>query len=211
MKRTLWMILLMVMTSCVGAIANSVTYSATIANFTMVPNDGSGDNVGFAFSGLGTNAILIGGVPASYFSDFFGFAPGSTGGGSTSFFPDYIANGNIGGYGYGSIELNDCCTAVLFVGAFTFPTNGQSNFSVTVPASLSGITGTITLVSGQTEQFSLNVKPFKLTLSFSYSPYYGVYYPNQATYSAVAEPATLALMGTGLIAIVGLLRRKLKA
>ena len=212
MKRRLWMVLLMVMTSCAGAFANSVTYTATIGSFTMLPNDGSGDNVGFSLFGRGTNALLIGGVPASFFSDdpSYAFAPGSIGGGSTTFFPDYIASGNIGGYNPGSIEWN-CCNAVLFVGTFTFPTNGQSNFSVTVPASLSGISGTIILPSGQTQQFSLNVKPFKLTLSFSYSPLYGLYLPNPATYSAVPEPATLALMGTGLIAIVGLLRRKLKA
>jgi hypothetical protein len=127
-------------------------------------------NVGFAVAGPGTNAFVQGGVPFGFFCNSFpscGFAPGSVGGGGTSFYSDNV-NGYIGGYGPNAIEWKSVPT--LFVGAFTFPTNGRKGFTVTVPASLSGLSLTAFLPSGQTQQIFLNVKPFQLTLSFSYSP-----------------------------------------
>jgi hypothetical protein len=173
----------------------------------MSPNEGAGDNVGFVMAGPGTNAFVQGGVPFGFFCNSLpscGFAPG---GGGTSFYSDNV-NGYIGGYGPNAIEWKSVPT--LFVGAFTFPTNGRSVFTVTVPASLSDLSLTAFLPSGQTQQIFLNVKPFQLTLSFSYSPQDGVYYPNQASFLTTPEPGSPVLTGTGLCAVLGSVRRRLR-
>jgi len=71
-----------------------------------------------------------------------------------AFNPDYLFQGNLGAYGAADIEMNDLNGSILG-GAFTFPSNG-ANFTVTVPAYLSGITGMI--VAGR-PSFSQNSSP----------------------------------------------------
>jgi hypothetical protein len=219
MKRLTWFVFSFVMIACTGASANSVTYTVTSASLGISPNDGTGDNVGFTIQGPGMNLVGVGGT--DYFSfgtSPTGFAPGSIGSGGMAFSPDYLLQGNLGAYGTADIEMNGLNGSILG-GAFTFPSNGANYFTVTVPAYLSGITGMI--VAGQgpsffTEPFALSGIEGQETLSYYYSPFFNVYYPAQATFSASAtsttpEPDTLVLMGTGLCAILASLRRKHRA
>jgi hypothetical protein len=212
MLRKLWMVLFAFLITCAGAFANSVTYTVNSATLNIFPNDGSGDNVGFLLSGPGMT-LSAGGGTNSFFI-FQGSAPGSIGSAMLYLFPDYVASGNIGSYGPGEIELNCCSGAALFSGTFTFPSNGQSFFSVTLPAYLTGISGTIVSGSGSTffeQPFTLSGVSGHETLSFYYSSYWNLYYPAYGSFSTIPEPNTWVLLATGLCAALGSLPRRNKS
>ena len=93
-------------------------------------------------------------------------------------------------------------------GSFIFPTNGQ-DFTITVPASLGVITGTIVSDCNVCPTFSLTTLPGTLTLSFYY--YGGLYFGGSGTFTAgpiatTPEPGTLGLVAMGIVRIA---RRKL--
>jgi hypothetical protein len=201
MKRIGWMIPLLLVMSSVHAVANSVTYTIPNAVFDISPNS-FGDNVYFSLSGPGVSVTAFGGTIYSWFGNGMPYAPGSTGGGNTLFYPDYVVSGSIGGNGAGNINLYGSCN--LFAGTFTFPQSGNI-FTVQVPASLSGITGTF-LSTGQS--FTLNTMPGTLTMTFTYSPQTGAWFPYQAVLTTIPEPRAFVLMATGLLAIFASVRRR---
>jgi len=85
------------MITCTGASANSFTYAVTSASLNISPNDGSGDNRGFAIHGSGMNLVGVSGRDFTSFGTFpFGFAPGLIGSGSMTFNPDSVFQGNLG-------------------------------------------------------------------------------------------------------------------
>lgn len=157
-----------------------------------VPNDGSGDNFGFAIYGPGYFIAGGGGTPVDFFSDFFpGYAPGSTVGGSSGiFFDSGFARL---GPNSSSVEFLD---GTLFVSSISLPTNGQ-DFRAWVNVSFfaSGIldsTGDPITASGGANGH----------IDFVFIN--GGYYPTG--FAEAPEPGTLALIGTGLVAILA--RRK---
>jgi len=215
MKRFLWALPMLLIMVSVSAFGDTV-YTITNARILLRPNQGAGDNLGFFLSGNGVFFTGGGGTPGQYFYDQ-GYAPGSTLGGATDIFNDIGDNyAEIGNAHYGSpSDSTDYVvySAGLFLSPFTLPTNGQ-NFAITVAASLS-ISGT--LYSGTGQNFT--IQNFTLIgntggvgqLTFFYSPYTGLYYPSGfTTFTNTPEPGTLGLTGSGLIAMLGLIRRKLR-
>lgn len=206
-----WFFLLLVVTSPVGAFADSFT--ATTASFYFGANYGAGDNVIFSLTGPGVNVGAFGGTP--YYSwlggnPYVGFAPGSVGGGSATVIFDEGMFGTLGPYNPSNSTFNTfgCCTTV-YAGTFTFPTNGK-NFTVQVPATICCINGTILPLTGPNLPFFVSVPSGSLRVTWSYQTYNGVglYYFESATFASTPEPASLVLMGTGLLGVLGCARRK---
>ncbi len=182
----------------ISAFADSITYTNLNVSFNVSPNDGSGGNMGGRISGPGVNLLAGGGTPFSWFNDIEGVAPGSVGGGGTTiFFED--AFGTIGSQSYqgGDLGLGE----VSFdAGSFTFPTNGK-DFTVTVPASIGLINGTIFTQCGENgcPTFTLATNSGELTLSFFYAN--GLYYGSSGSFTTTPEPGTLGLVAIGLGAV----------
>jgi len=174
----------------VGAFADSVTISLS-------PNDGGGDNFGFFEQGNGFKILIEGGTPFDFFNSF-GYAPGSTIGGSSDVFFD---NGNTITINGTSFEIADYGgPGQLFISPFALPTNDK-NFSIMVTATFSA---SAILLDGTT--FNINASaPGKMT--FEFDPISGKYAANSVVFTTVPEPSTFASLGTGLLAILALTRR----
>jgi len=199
MKRLIWGAAILFVVSATCAYADSVsTFNITQATMFMGPNDGSGDNVGFSFTGPGVNITGIGGMacfdwcsgpisdpniaqPSQIFLTFFGTA---TIGGIT-YDPDTLdlsifdafgglnasTAGSVGREGDGFIQFR-----------MTAPTNGG---------------------------WSLNFAP---TVDQDGNPAF-IFTDGEFSASApllTPEPGTVGLMLTGLAGIIGLVRRKRK-
>jgi PEP-CTERM motif len=128
-----------------------------------------------------------------------GHAPGSTLGGSTDFFVE----GGFVQIGGTSFELTPVSVGSVFMTSFTLPTNGK--YVVTVPvvvgfeALMASVdTGQIFALSGGNSG----------TITFYLNN--GFYLPSGFVNAAIPEPGTLGLMGTGLISILALARKRLR-
>jgi len=184
----------------ISALANSVNYANLNVNFVINPNLGSGENIGGLISGPGVSLLAGGGT----FWQWFGvlpYIPGSTGGGGTDIFWDgaigELGSQNYSNFGNFSLPYLALDPATLNAGSFTFPTNGQ-NFTITVPASLGVIFGTIVSDCNVCPTFTLATNPGKLTLSFYYSN--GFYWASSGSFTTTPEPGTLGLVATGIAA-----------
>lgn len=211
MRQTIRILLTILVLTPITAFADSFTNLSV--NFQIFPNDGSGGNMGGYISGPGVNLAAGGGTPFSWFNGSQGVAPGSTGGGTIIFWDGAVGQigsqhyNNFGNFNLPYIQLD---ASTLNAGSFTFPTNGQ-DFTISVPASLGVITGTIVSDCNVCPTFSLATLPGTLTLSFYYSTYWGQYFGASGSFTSAAittvpEPGTLGLMAMGIVAIA---RRKL--
>ena len=201
MKRIGWLVLLLVVMTSVSALADSVNFTAASTTLIIYPYIGY-NNVYLLMSGPGLFLGGWAGTPPNWFSGTVGYLPGSIGGGKIP-----LTLYDVGGYlpGLGGIDVAggqmNCCSATLFAGTFTFPTTGK-DFTIYLPATISGISGT----ASNGDAFSFSPTAGSVKLSFTYSG--GLYYGSQGSFGPAPEPGTLALMGTGIIAILSLVRRR---
>jgi hypothetical protein len=186
MKRVVWLAAILLVLLSTSALGDSITISLT-------PNV-LGDNVFYSERGPGFFVNVNAGTPRGYYdSNPPGYAPGTTLGGSVDlFFSAGFAS--VGGY---SSELS-LLSGTLFLTTFTLPTNGKE---FTVPVELS-ISGSGILDNGEVFGFG-GGKRGKIT--FDYAD--GFYLPEN--FVPTPEPGTIVLMGSGLIGVVALARKRL--
>jgi hypothetical protein len=111
--------------------------------------------------------------------------------------------------GWCTLECNLNSAEITPLKNITFPTNGQLQFGVTVPAIMSGP------LSGQVGNRPFNVQTSPGTLSLNFylpnpdQPF--IYLFDGATFStSVPEPAPFGLMAAGLVGLVGVVLRRRK-
>jgi len=95
----------------------------------------------------------------------------------------------------------------------TFPKNGQEFFSVTVPATESGVSGAVVPPEGGEMPFTLGGASGELTLDFVLSPppvsdEPSLYFLQAGRFTSAPEPSTLGLMAAGLAGLAFLGRRR---
>jgi hypothetical protein len=196
MRRSLWAILFSV------ALLSSGMFADTI--ITLVPNDSTGDNFAFLQSLNGTEISIEGGTPYSFFNTN-AYAPGSVLAGPVSVFFSDNNTVTINGTQY---ELDFANTGTLFMSSITLPTNGQSFFMAKV---VLGFTAPGIYFVGGIEKL-LNIRAVQSgEIPFVFEN--GAYYAAggfTAVPTAVPEPSAIGLMGSGLIGMLGLARKRFR-
>lgn len=145
--------------------------------------------------------------------------------GSVSFSTGSLISGNLGSSGVfsagGSFTImsngsNGLPSGALFTGSFSGPVNwvgtynpagdkGLGTWTYTLTGTVSGALSNGTVANGGTVQITFDVnggKPFGKGVTVRAN--------NGVTTVTVPEPGTLGLLGTGLIGLAGLMRRKMK-
>ena len=172
------------------------TFADTLIFFR--PNDGTGDNLFIIQRRVGATIQIGGGTAVDFFSAD-AYAPGSMLGGSADIFFD---DGSIQSGGTSHDLFFNSGPGTLFLSSFTLPTNGK-DFTVRVKIDFS-ISATIA-DTGQ----PLIVNGGRVgTLTFHF--FDGSYFADSGGFTAITpEPGTLGLMGTGLMSILALARKRL--
>jgi len=198
MKRFLWALPTILLVFSASAFADSIIIGLS-------PNNGSGDNFGFALSQPGFAVGIGGGTPVDFFNDQ-GYAPGSDFGGTTAVF---FSSGSVQ-IGDNTYDLGFSGPGTLFVSSFTFPTTGK-NLSIQVQADFS-VSAFFFDAAGQFQTISIGGGA-PGTMTFNWNPSLGLFFANPVVFSTATvtpEPATFGLMATGLLSMLALARRKLR-
>lgn len=206
MKQIVWLLLLMLALPVAG-FANSV-------DFTNSGGTLSGGNSGLSLSG--STLIAINAPPLGLITGNLGgvtFSTGALSTGSLQTGGTFAAGGTFVITGNGTDGIPN---GVIFNGTFSGPvtwtlitlSNGTHNYTLT--GALSGTWFTGQTVYGATVQLTVNTgKGFfdgSTTVSSGDTNIVG----NNLRTITTPEPASISLLGTGLIGLAGILRRKLK-
>jgi hypothetical protein len=189
MKRFLWVtpIVFVLLSAC--ALADSVRISYGPFDF--------GDNFAGVQRGPGFAAAVYGGTPLDFFN-IRGYEPGSALGGST-YLAISIGFAQIGRNFY---ELTPTGYGELDLSNFTLPTNGKDLVRVLVQIEYSA--PMMIIDTGEDLDLGGGARGF---IDFTRGQD-GLYYAG--SFSQAPEPGTLGLMGSGLIGVVALVRRRLR-
>lgn len=217
MKRLLWVAMMLFVVFAPCAYADGIPiFGVTQAIIPFVTN-GNGDNEAFTFIGPGIN-INGGGTVQCDWCTFFDFSltPGSsvTPGIGLVTFDNTNGTATIGGQTFDLSGGYLFSSSILALDSITFPTDGRSNFTVSVPAGFSEqfIQGSAPLLGNYNLQI-LGYGVGTMSLNFTFVPQNGApsYYQfsrGQFTLVSAPEPGTLGLMATGLAGIVGMIRKR---
>ena len=206
MKQIVWLLLLMLALPVAG-FANSVDFTNSSGTL-------SGGNSGLSLSG--STLIAINAPPLGLITGNLGsvtFSTGALSTGSLQTGGTFAAGGTFVITGNGTDGIPN---GVIFNGTFSGPvtwtlitlSNGTHNYTLT--GALSGTWFTGQTVYGATVQLTVNTgKGFfdgSTTVSSGDTNIVG----NNLRTITTPEPASISLLGTGLIGLAGVLRRKLK-
>jgi hypothetical protein len=185
-------------------------FAGSSVDFTNSGGTLSGTNSGLALAGSALIAVngLGGGLVTGNNLGTLSFSTGALTGGSLQMGGTFAAGGTFSITGNGTSGIP---SGVIFSGSFSGPVtwtlvtlaNGTHNYTLT--GSLTGTWVNGTTVNGATVQLTINTGRG--------------FFNGQTTISSgdtnitttVPEPGTLGLLGSGLIGIAGIVRRKLKA
>ena len=207
MRRIVWMALL-ALALPLAAWANSTSIFTDYGGKITL---GAGNTLSLSNStldSLNLNGVTVGGQGFNLGGVIFttgSLISGSVGGGGV-----FASGGSFTVTGNGT---NGLPNGVLFSGTFSSPVDwiatydplgdgGKGTWTYTLTGALTGTSNGST-VSGATAQFTFDVhggKPFSKSVRLS----------SGVTTVTVPEPGTLALFGTGMVGLVGLLRRAIK-
>ncbi len=219
MKRFQWATAILLVAFAQCAYADSVSnFKITQVSVVVLVNVDS-DNVFFGLTGPGSNITGVGGtICQDRWCDVgIFFSPG------TSIYPNIgqIAIANFNNALVGGKNYAPCCDigftsgfSIDVLGSLTLPMNSQSSaFSACVPATMSGPIGGY-VMNGDTPSLISLTTPTGGSFCTSWNlTSFGQYQFAEGKFvvSAVPEPGTFGLMGSGLVALVGAaLRRRNK-
>jgi hypothetical protein len=216
MKRFLWVVMMLFLVFAPCAYADGIPIFGVTQAIVSFVNIGEGDNDSFSFTGP---LINVGGGGTAY-CDWCSFGNFSLTPGSSLtpniglIFDNTNGTATIGGQTFDLSQGFLFSSSITALSSFTFPTDGRSSFTVSVPAGFSEpfIQGSALSLPN----YSLQIDNFgTMVLNFDFFPHNGggppsYYELSRGQFSLVStpEPGTLGMMATGLAGIVGMIRKK---